>query len=246
MAGQEFRGWISDARWRDPGPGAGTLGLVPVPVAIEHAALRPEATVAEVLEGAAIAASRGCVAVCVAPAMVHPVVTAMTRPDGGAIAVASVVGFPHGTQLSRTKAVEAAAAVAHGAERLVVVADLGAVADGDLAAVAADVASVRDAVPSTLIDVVVESALWTPAVLRQVCEAVIDGGADSVTTSSGFHPAGGASDGAVAVLRAAAGDRARVTAAGGITDSATALAMVEAGADTLRLADTFAVLDGLR
>ena len=47
---------------------------MPLPVAIEHAALRPEATVAEVLEGAAIAASRGCVAVCVAPAMVHAVV----------------------------------------------------------------------------------------------------------------------------------------------------------------------------
>ncbi|UDY37716.1 deoxyribose-phosphate aldolase [Dermatobacter hominis] len=208
---------------------------------IDHTLLRPEATVAEVLDQAAIAVSTGCASVCVQPAMVAAVVGAV----GDRIPVCSVVGFPHGASLSRSKADEAAAVVALGAAEVDVVADLGALADGDLAAVAADVAAVREAVPNVVLKVILESALWSPAVLRQACEAVVGAGADYVKTSTGFHPAGGASVDAVAVMRDAVGDRARVKASGGIRNTAAALAAIDAGADRLGLSATVAVLDGL-
>jgi deoxyribose-phosphate aldolase len=54
-----------------------------------------------------------------------------------------------------------------------------------------------------------------------------------VKTSTGFHPAGGATVEAVRALRSAVGVRAGVKASGGIRDLAGALAMVEAGADRL-------------
>jgi deoxyribose-phosphate aldolase len=208
---------------------------------IDHTLLRPEATVAEVLEQAAVAVSSGCASVCVQPAMVAAVVEAV----GDRIPVCSVVGFPHGATLSRTKADEAAGVVALGAREVDVVADLGALADGDLASVAADVAAVREAVPGVVLKVILESALWSPPELRQACEAALDGGADYVKTSTGFHPAGGASIDAVRTMRAAVGERARVKASGGIRDTAAALAMLDAGADRLGLSATVAVLDGL-
>lgn len=208
---------------------------------IDHTLLRPEATSADIDTVAAEAVSLRCASVCVQPVAVARVVAAVD----GRIPVCAVVGFPHGASLSRSKADEAAAVVALGAAEVDVVADLGALADGDLIAVAADIAEVRAAVPSTVLKVILESALWSPGVLRQACEAVVGAGADFVKTSTGFHPAGGATTDAVAAMRAAVGDRARVKASGAIRDTATALAMLDAGADRLGLSATVMVLDGL-
>lgn len=208
---------------------------------IDHTLLRPEAMSAELDEAAALAVSLGCASICVQPTAIVRVAGAV----GDRIPVCSVVGFPHGANVSRSKASEAAAVVALGAVEVDVVADLSALADGDLAAVAADIAEVRAAVPNVVLKVIVESAIWSPAVLRQVSEVVVGAGADFVKTSTGFHPAGGATVDAVRTMRAAVGDRARVKASGGIRETATALAMIEAGADRLGLSATTAVLDGL-
>ncbi|MBU6217431.1 MAG: 2-deoxyribose-5-phosphate aldolase, partial [Acidobacteria bacterium] len=88
-------------------------------------------------------------------------------------------------------------------------------------------------VPDVVVKVILETALWSPAVVRAAAGAALDGGADMVKTSTGFHPAGGATVEAVEVLREAVGARAGVKASGGIRDLATALAMVDAGADRL-------------
>ena len=64
-------------------------------------------------------------------------------------------------------------------------------------------------------------------------------------TSTGFHPAGGATPEAVRAMAEVIGTRARVKASGGIRTTGDALAMLEAGADRLGLSGTAAVLDGL-
>jgi len=218
-----------------------TLSRSALAARIDHTILRPEATRAEVEVVAAEAVSLGCASVCVQPGMVHFV----TGVVGGRIAVCSVVGFPHGVSLSRTKADEAAAVVALGATEVDMVADLAAAADGDLATVAADVAEVRAAVPDVVLKVILESALWSPATLRGLSEAAVNAGADFVKTSTGFHPAGGATPDAVRTMCEAVGRRASVKASGGIRTRGDALALLEAGADRLGLSATTAVLDGL-
>ena len=77
------------------------------------------------------------------------------------------------------------------------------------------------------------------------CRAAEAAGADFVKTSTGFHPAGGASTHAVALMRATVGERLGVKASGGIRTAADALAMVEAGANRLGLSASAAVLEGL-
>jgi len=209
---------------------------------IDHTILRPEATRAEVERVAAEAVEWGCASVCVQPDQVGFVATMV----GARVPVCSVVGFPHGATISRVKAAEAAAVVALGATEVDMVVGLGPIAEDDLAEVRHDVASVRAAVPDVVLKVIVESALWNPAVLRAVCEAAVDAGADFVKTSTGFHPAGGATVDAVATMRAAVGTRARVKASGGVRTLDDCVAMVAAGADRLGMSATVAVLEELR
>jgi deoxyribose-phosphate aldolase len=185
----------------------------------------------------------GVYAVCVSPSMVP---FAVAR---GGVRVAAVAGFPSGKHLSAIKAQEAAAAVAAGAVEVDMVIDVGAALTGRFDAVRADVAAVRAAAAGAVLKVIVESAvllaLGDERALADVCRAAEDAGADFVKTSTGFHPAGGASVRAVEVMAATVGGRLGVKASGGIRSATDALAMLDAGATRLGLSGTRAVLDGL-
>ncbi|BBY06965.1 deoxyribose-phosphate aldolase [Mycobacterium noviomagense] len=210
---------------------------------VDHTLLKPEATAADVAAVAAEAAELGAYAVCVSPSMVPIAI-------GAGVRVAAVAGFPSGKHLSAVKAQEAELAVAAGASEVDMVIDIGAALAGDFAAVRSDVAAVRAAVPAAVLKVIVESAallrLRDADTLVQVCRAAAEAGADLVKTSTGFHPAGGASVHAVALMADAVGGRLGIKASGGIRTATDALAMLEAGATRLGLSGTRAVLDGLR
>lgn len=218
------------------GPGRAALAAL-----VDHTLLRPEATRDEVAAVVAEAASLRCASVCVQPSMVGPA----AEVAGGRVPVCAVVGFPHGANLSETKAVEAASVVAQGAAEVDMVADLAAIAEADGLAVSADVARVRAAVPHVVLKVILETAAWDAAHLRVAVSAAIDGGADFVKTSTGFHPSGGASTVAVSLMAEVAAGRVRVKASGGIRSLADARAMLDAGADRLGLSGTVGILDEL-
>lgn len=205
---------------------------------IDHTILKPESARSDVERAVAEGVAAGCASVCVQPAWVpHAVEVA-----GGRVPICSVVGFPHGANLSETKASEAAAVIAQGATEVDMVADLAALADKDDRAVAEDISRVRAAVPHVILKVILESALWQPAQLRAACEAAVSGGADFVKTSTGFHPTGGATADAVQTMRDAVGTRAMVKASGGIRTLEDVEAMIDAGADRLGMSATSAVL----
>jgi deoxyribose-phosphate aldolase len=165
------------------------------------------------------------------------------------VRVAAVAGFPSGKHLSEVKAREAALAVASGASDIDMVIDIGAAVAGDIEAVRSDIAALRAAVPAAVLKVIVESAaLLTLAdehTLADVCRAAEDAGADFVKTSTGFHPAGGASVAAVTLMADTVAGRLGIKASGGIRTADAALAMLDAGATRLGLSGTRAVLDGL-
>ena len=95
-----------------------------------------------------------------------------------------------------------------------------------------------------LLKVIIESAVLTDEEIVKACEASVAAGAEFVKTSTGFHPAGGASVHAVELMRRTVGKQLGVKASGGIRDAETARAMIEAGASRLGLSGTEAVLDG--
>jgi len=211
---------------------------------IDHTLLKPEATGADVAALVAEAGELGVHAVCVSPSMVPVAVDA-----GGGVRVAAVAGFPSGKHVSAVKAHEAAQALASGADEIDMVIDVGAALAGDVVAVRSDIEAVRTAVPRAVLKVIVESAVLLSQAdgrtLADVCRAAEDAGADFVKTSTGFHPAGGASVDAVALMAETVGGRLGIKASGGIRTAADAVAMVDAGATRLGLSSTRAVLDGL-
>jgi len=214
---------------------------------IDHTLLKPEATERDVARLVEEAVELGAYAICVSPSMVD------VAKRAGAVAkpVAAVVGFPSGKHLSAIKAEEARLAVSAGAAEIDMVIDVGAAVAGDFVAVGADVAAVRAAVGGDVVlKVIVESAALLSIVgedaLVSACRVAADAGADFVKTSTGFHPAGGASVRAVELMRAAVDPRVEVKASGGIRTTADAVSMLDAGATRLGLSGTRSVLDGLK
>jgi deoxyribose-phosphate aldolase len=213
---------------------------------VDHTLLKPEATAADVTALVAEASELGVFAVCVSPSMVA--VASAARP--GWLRIAAVAGFPSGKHVSALKAQESALAVAAGADEIDMVIDVGAALAGDLEAVRADIAAVRAAIPGATLKVIVESAALLSLTgdertLVAVCRVAGDAGADFVKTSTGFHPSGGASVAAVALMAATVGGALGVKASGGIRTADDAVAMVNAGASRLGLSGTRAVLDDL-
>lgn len=204
---------------------------------IDHTLLKPEATGAQVQELIAQAAELGTFSVCLSPNQLP-----VSVPEG--LKVATVCGFPSGAHASSVKAAEAADSVAKGADEVDMVVNLKLVKEGDFEGVEADIRSVKEAVGDKLLKVIIESAALTDEEIIACCQASERAGADYVKTSTGFHPAGGASVHAVEIMRATVGDRLGVKASGGIRDAETALAMVQAGASRLGVSGTAAVLEG--
>ena len=205
---------------------------------IDHTLLTPEATGAQVADLIAQADRLGVCAVCVSPSRLP-----VRVPEG--LALATVCGFPSGAHAGAVKAAEAADAVARGADEIDMVVNLGLVKEGDADGVEADIRAVRRACEGALLKVIIESAALTDAEIVACCRAAEAAGADFVKTSTGFHPAGGATVGAVGLMRATIGDRLGVKASGGIRTAADALAMVAAGASRLGVSASLAVLEGL-
>jgi deoxyribose-phosphate aldolase len=216
---------------------------------IDHTLLKPEATAAQIVALCQEGAELGVAAVCVSPNRVALAVGALKRLDLAgplAIAVASVVGFPSGAHNAAIKALEAERAIAEGADEIDMVIDLGAAADGEWDVIEREIAEVRKSCPSpVLLKVILETATLTLDGIVNGCRASEAAGADYVKTSTGFHPAGGASLEAVRIMADTVGGRLGVKASGGIRTAAVALEYLDAGATRLGLSASRAVLDGL-
>jgi deoxyribose-phosphate aldolase len=197
---------------------------------LDETLLAPDATPADIDALCEGAVRHGAAAVCVHPLWVRRCVEQVT---GSRVVVAAVVGFPFGANEPAIKAAEAALAVEHGAREVDVVAALGAIRSARWRDVEFDIASVIGATEGAAVKVIIESAMWSADEIVRASEVVRDSGAAFVKTSTGYHPAGGATAAAVRLIRLTVRDAIGVKASGGIRDCATAEAMFDAGATRL-------------
>ncbi|XCB30477.1 deoxyribose-phosphate aldolase [Arcanobacterium hippocoleae] len=208
---------------------------------IDHTLLKPEATYDDVRALIEEAKAIGAYSVCISPSML-PLPEDI---DLGELHLAAVCGFPSGAVASSVKAAEAALAVASGADEVDMVVNIGLVKEHDWDGVALDIASVRDAIPFAVLKVIIESAALTDEEIVKVCEISREVDADFVKTSTGFHPAGGASVHAVELMKKTVGEELEVKASGGIRDGKFAAELINAGATRLGLSSSRKVLDTL-
>ena len=207
---------------------------------IDHTLLAPEATPKDIDALCAQAKSLGTYAVCVSPTLTT---VAAREVAGSIVKVVAVAGFPSGAHSAGLKAQEAGIAAATGAQEVDMVINLGLARQGRWKEVEEEIAAVRGEVPSpTLLKVIIESAILEDEDIVTACRTAESAGADFVKTSTGFHPAGGATTAAVALMARTVTPRLGVKASGGIRSAADALAMVEAGATRLGLSRTAAIL----
>ena len=208
---------------------------------VDHTLLKPEATDADIRALVDEAKRVGAYSICVSP-------NKLPLPadiDLGEVKLAVVAGFPSGAHHSEIKAAEASRAVAQGADEVDMVINVGDAVQNRFDAVQTDIQSVRDAMPYGVLKVIIESAALTDEQIVGVCEAAKAAGADFVKTSTGFHPAGGASVHAVELMKKTVGDELEVKASGGIRDGKFAAELLAAGATRLGLSSTQSVLDTL-
>jgi deoxyribose-phosphate aldolase len=91
--------------------------------------------------------------------------------------------------------------------------------------------------------VILETALLSLEQKRLGCSLAVEAGARFVKTSTGFS-GGGATVEDIRLMREAVGPKIGVKASGGIRDVATALAMIEAGANRLGTSSGVAIVQG--
>lgn len=157
--------------------------------------------------------------------------------------ICTVIGFPLGYSTTAVKCAEAAAAVAEGASEVDMVVNLGAVKEHDYAAVTADIAAVRAAVPFSTLKVIIETCYLDEAEKVALCRCVTEAGADFIKTSTGFGTAGAQLDD-IALFKANIGPDVKIKAAGGIRTREALAEFAAAGCDRIGCSTKLNVLFG--
>lgn len=207
---------------------------------IDHSLLQPTLTREDIVRGCAVAARRQVASVCVKPCFVPLARDLLAQTD---VKVGTVVGFPHGSSTSRTKAFEAADAVLMGAVEVDMVQNVGELLGDNYEAVRQDVAAVREAIGSdVLLKVILENAYLEPDQIAISCQLAEEGGADYVKTSSGYA-ATGAKIEDLKLMRASVSDRIGVKAAGGVRDGKSAYEVIAVGVTRIGATATEAILE---
>ena len=196
---------------------------------IDNTLLKQDATPEQIRKICAESIEFGCASVCCNPSYV-PLVSECLKESS--VKVCTVIGFPLGMNDSKVKAFEASLAAEQGADELDMVINVGRLKAGELDYVKNDIKAVVDAANGKLVKVIIECCLLTDEEKVTACKLAKEAGADFVKTSTGFST-GGATAADVALMRKTVGSEMGVKAAGGVRDYASAMAMLEAGANRI-------------
>ena len=207
---------------------------------IDHTLLKPDATSEQIRQLCAEARENAFWSVCVNGS--HVALAASLLEDTE-VKVAAVVGFPLGACGADVKRFETETVIDLGAQEIDVVLAVGALKEGNHKLVLRELRDVVEAAEGVPVKVILETCLLTREEKIVACSLVVESGARFVKTSTGFS-SGGATLDDVRLMRECVGARFGVKASGGIRDTATALAMIDAGATRLGTSAGVAIVRG--
>jgi len=208
----------------------GEAADVPLDLAkyIDHTALKPDVTAADIDQLCNEAEEFNFASVCINPTWVKRASRALR---GSGVPVCTVIGFPLGATTPEIKAMEARRALRDGARELDMVINVGALKSGDYDLVKTDIEKVVDAAHETgaICKVILETGLLTDEEKVIASALAKSAKADFVKTSTGFS-GGGATVYDVALMRETVGPDMGVKASGGVRTAEDAEDMIAAGA----------------
>ncbi|MBK7642772.1 MAG: deoxyribose-phosphate aldolase [Planctomycetes bacterium] len=209
---------------------------------IDHTLLRPDATAAEIDRLCAEALEHRFATVCVNGFWVK---RCANRLAGSPVAVCTVVGFPLGAATTASKLFETRGALADGAREIDMVINLGALKSGEHAWVQAEIEELARVCHAghAILKVILETALLDDGEKELAARLARSAGADFVKTSTGFAK-GGATVHDVELLRRVVGPQMGVKASGGVRDTHSARALLEAGATRIGASASVAIVSG--
>lgn len=222
---------------------AESITIEQVAKTIDHSLLKPELTVDEVLAGCEVAIRFDVASVCCRPIDVERCRDALSGTD---VLVSTVIGFPHGSQLTATKVFETQRAIEQGAVELDMVQQIGLLRSGMLDAVRDDIAAVVDAAgDAAIVKVILENAYLDDDQKVEACQIAEAAGAAYVKTSTGYAPSGATLDD-LRLMRATVSPTIKVKAAGGVRTLDALIDCLNAGIDRCGATATAAIIDDLR
>ena len=193
---------------------------------IDHTLLKQDAQPEQIIKLCEEAKEFDFMSVCVNPAYVPLAAECLKGSD---VKVCTVIGFPLGMNLTKTKIQEAELAIKEGAEEIDIVINVGMLKAGHDQYVEEEIRELKAVAGSRVLKVIIETCLLTDEEKVRACIASKNAGADFVKTSTGFST-GGATVHDVALMRKTVGPEMGVKASGGVRTHEDLLAMVEAGA----------------
>ncbi len=196
---------------------------------IDHTLLKQDATPEQIVKLCEEAKQFSFMSVCVNPAYVPLAAQCLKDSD---VKVCTVIGFPLGMNLTKTKIEEAQLAIKEGADEIDMVINVGMLKAGHDDYVQEEIRELKSVAGSRILKVIIETCLLTDEEKVRACLAAKKAGADFVKTSTGFST-GGATVHDVALMRQTVGPEMGVKASGGVRTHEDLLAMVEAGANRI-------------
>lgn len=211
---------------------------------IDHTALTAEKTEQDIIQLCDEAIENRFFSVCINSGFIP---LAKQKLQGSKVKICTVVGFPLGANLSSVKAFEAAEAIKAGAQEIDMVINVGLIKSAKWEAVSADIQAVLAACneQGALLKVILETCLLSKEEIIKACEICRDLKVGFVKTSTGFNK-GGATVEDIALMRQTVGEYIGVKASGGVRDTATAIAMIKAGATRIGASAGIAIINGLK
>jgi deoxyribose-phosphate aldolase len=209
---------------------------------IDHTLLKADATTTQVEKLCQEAKENQFFSVCVNS---YYVKTCVELLRGSSVKVCTVVGFPLGASTMETKRFEAMKAIAEGAKEIDMVLNISAVKSQNWQYVLDDMSSLAQIChqQGAILKVILETCLLTQDEKKKACELAVKAGVDFVKTSTGFSTSGATIED-VQLMRSIVGPSIGVKASGGIRNTETAKAMIEAGATRLGTSASVEIVKG--
>jgi deoxyribose-phosphate aldolase len=178
--------------------------MQPINRYLDHAVLVPQMSRDEAVAVIQLGIDHQVKTVCVRPCDID---LAVAMCKGTSTGVSCVLGFPHGTTCTKSKAAEAALYREKGVAEIDMVANYGWIRSGLWDDVRADVKAVVDVAHAggVLVKVIFETSQLTLEQVGKATEICIEAGADFVKTSTGFNGEGATEEAVACMIKVAGG-----------------------------------------
>lgn len=207
----------------------------------DHSLLQPVLTDEEMEKGCQLAREYNVASVCIKP---YGVPMAAKILKGSSVLVCTVIGFPHGGNVTRIKVTEAEQAMADGAVELDMVCNIGKVLTKDWNFVKDDIGAVVESAhkKKAKVKVIFENCFLQDEHKEMLCKICGDVNADWVKTSTGYGDSG-ATDHDLKLMRQFSPAHVQVKAAGGVRTFERVLAVRALGVTRIGATATKVILD---